>query len=50
MKLMMPVRVVGTKMLVHSPIAGVEDSKHRFGCSPEVQKELADSCCFVLRL
>lgn len=40
MTVMIPVRVAGTKMLVHSPVAGVRDSKHGFGCSPEVQKGL----------
>lgn len=47
---MMPARVAGTKMLVHSPITVVKDGKHGFGCSPEVQKGLGDSCHFGLKL
>lgn len=50
MMVMMPVRVVGTKTLVHSPITGVKDGKHGFGCSPEVQKGLGDSRRFGLKL
>lgn len=50
MTVMMTARLMGTIILVHSPIAGVKGSKHRFGCSPEVQKELGDSCHFGLKL
>lgn len=46
MVMMMPVRVAGTKMLVHSPIPGVKNKKRGFPCSPELQKELGDSCHF----
>lgn len=45
--MMMPVRVVGTKMLGHSPTPGMKDSKHGFDCSPEGQKGLGDSCRFA---
>lgn len=44
MTMMMPIRVVGTKMLEHSPTAGVKGSTHGSDRSPEVQKGLGDSC------
>lgn len=50
MVMMMPVRVAGTKMLMHSPIPGVKNNEHGFPCSPEVQKELGGSCCFGSKL